>query len=318
VYRAKLLGTLAPHLPYEEQGRVYQQALEGARAIRSEEDRAKVLGTLAPHLPHEVLEAARAIRHEEDRAKVLGMLAPHLPHEVLEAARAIRHEEYRAEVLGTLAPHLPHEVLEAARAITDERYRVQMLGTLAPLLATIALSQRETGRIVWQDTLHITATRPRPDLLSDLKALMPFTLVLVQKFIDHSTLSHAPPHFSNTQRTHLRNWMNDVPLQTTQTRLRFLENAGIQELEPHLLFDVPQAAFIQDLLRLVTDAGNAPDGEPYLVKLLRYLHDVEWEGHPDRRAFIAELLGTSTTTSNQTRLAQGILEAVQAVCTWWP
>lgn len=231
-------------------------------------------------------------------------------------ARAVGEEHLRTELLIILAPYLPSEVLEMVCAIMNESNRNKILTTLAPQLADIAISQPNKGIKVWKDTVQNIATRPRPVLLSDLQALMPFTLTLFQNA--PSFAPHIVPDVTVAQRSLLLRALNLLPLATTPARLHLLENAGIPELEPHLHFNTPQAAFVQDLLRVVTDAGNAPDGEPYLVKLLRYLHDVEWAGHPDRRAFIRELLGTSTPSSNQTRLAQRILEAVQAVCTWWP
>ena len=76
---------------------------------------------------------------------------------------------------------------------------------------------------------------------------------------------------------------------------------------------------MQSLLRTITEHGTAPDGEEYLVSLLHNLHDTEWAGQEDKRAFVAELLqGGTRVEDEKNHPLYHVLEAVETVCTWWP
>ncbi|MDW8373907.1 MAG: AAA family ATPase [Planctomycetota bacterium] len=189
--RAEALTALAPHLPET----LLPDALAAARAIRYEEPRAAALGALAPRLPEaersavlrKALAAARALDDAEDRAAALAALVPHLPEallpESLAAARALDDAETRAWALTALAPHLPEaerpavlrEALEAARAIDREEYRAAALAALAPHLAALPAPLRYR---CLAETLPLLARRPRPQLLADLRALMPLITVI--------------------------------------------------------------------------------------------------------------------------------------------
>ncbi|GAB4560602.1 MAG: hypothetical protein Kow0047_07340 [Anaerolineae bacterium] len=182
--RAQALASLAPRLAGLGHPR---EALAAAQAISDEYVRAEALASLAPHLPQpllrEALAAAQAISNEYVRAEALASLAPHLPEpertqalrEALAAAQAIEWESARAEALASLAPRLaelghPREALAAAQAISDEDARARALTSLAPRLA-----EEDRGWLypLWQETLHVLASRTRKDLLADLRALEP-------------------------------------------------------------------------------------------------------------------------------------------------
>ncbi len=69
----------------------------------------------------------------------------------------------------------------------------------------------------------------------------------------------------------------------------------------------------------MTEHRTASDGEQYLAKLLPYLHDIEWVGQEDKRAFVAELLqGGTGVEDEKNHPLYHVLEAVETVCKWWP
>ena len=185
--RAHALAALAPHLPED----LLKQALDAAREIGDATARARALATLAPHLPEdlreqtlrEALDAARGIGDADDRARALAALAPHLPEdlreqtlrEALDAARGIGDAKTRAEALAALAPRLaelgyPQKGLDVAREIERAYIRANALAGLAPRLAE--LPRPDLYRL-WNEILPLLARRTRPDLLADLRALVP-------------------------------------------------------------------------------------------------------------------------------------------------
>jgi hypothetical protein len=184
--RAEALAALAPHLADEQKRQVLDEALAAAREINSPYNRAKALVALAPHLADEqkrqvldeALAAARKIKYF--RAEALAALAPHLADEqkqqvldeALAAAQEIDHSYARAKALAALAPHLVDEqkqqALAAAREIDDPYARAEALAALAPLV-TYPL---------WRDTLQALASRTLPQLLGNLKALVPASVAL--------------------------------------------------------------------------------------------------------------------------------------------
>jgi len=94
--------------------------------------------------------------------------------EALAAAREIIDDPYtRAEALAALAPHLVDEqkqqALAAAREIESPYFRAEALAALAPHVVTYPL---------WRDTLQALASRTLPELLGDLKALVPASVAL--------------------------------------------------------------------------------------------------------------------------------------------
>jgi uncharacterized protein (DUF3820 family) len=109
---------------------------------------------------------------------VLSELAQRMPEgtlgQVLEAARAIQDEGERARVLSELAQRMPEgtlgQVLEAARAIQVEGARASVLSELASPLLKILYGDRYC---YLEYSLSILSHRTRPDLLSDMTALMP-------------------------------------------------------------------------------------------------------------------------------------------------
>ncbi|MBD2065975.1 hypothetical protein H6F93_00205, partial [Leptolyngbya sp. FACHB-671] len=109
------------------------------------------------------------------RAQALMALAEKLPEalpKALEAALAIESESSRAQALTALAekltPDLLPKALEAAQAIEYEYYRVRALTALA-----LHLVNAPNCFNLWKDLLHFLSYRTRPDLLSDITALMP-------------------------------------------------------------------------------------------------------------------------------------------------
>jgi ribosomal protein L17 len=188
--RAEVLAALAPHLVDEQKRQVLDEALAAAREIDDPEiddpyARAEALAALALHLVDEqkqqALAAAREIDDPYARAKALAALAPHLADEqkrqvldeALAAAREINSTYNRAKALAALAPHLADEqkqqALAAAREIDDPYARAEALAALAPHVVTYPL---------WRDTLQALASRTLPELLGDLKALVPASVAL--------------------------------------------------------------------------------------------------------------------------------------------
>ncbi len=186
--RFENLTALAEQLPDSEplKNQVLQFALQAAQAIRNESYRANALTALADKLPEvlaKALEAAQSIKNESYRAYALMALAdkltPDLLAKALEAAQAIKNEESRANALMALADKLPEvlpKALEAAQAIEDESYRVQALTALA-----LHLVNAPNRFNLWKDLLHFLSYRTRPDLLSDITALIPVIFALGDK-----------------------------------------------------------------------------------------------------------------------------------------
>ena len=136
----------------------------------------------APDLP--VVFVPVSLRYETaSQAVFFAALAPRLaelgyPQEALAAARelpeTVRSGSPRAEAPAALAPHLPPnllaQALAAAREIGNESARAEALAALAPRLAELP---RPALYPLWDETLPLLARRTRPDLLADLRALVP-------------------------------------------------------------------------------------------------------------------------------------------------
>uniref|UniRef100_UPI002ACD9CC5 hypothetical protein n=1 Tax=Chloroflexus sp. TaxID=1904827 RepID=UPI002ACD9CC5 len=158
------------------------QALVYLRQMPHENHRAEALVALAECITAEVLLAevlavAREIKDDWKRAEVLAAVAARAPAAVLAAvlaaARAIEDDWWRAEVLAAVAERVPDlwpEVLAAAREIGDVEKRAEVLATVAERLAN---RPRAWLYPCWVETLPVLASRVRPDLLSDLRALAP-------------------------------------------------------------------------------------------------------------------------------------------------
>jgi hypothetical protein len=123
---------------------------------------------VAPAQVEAALELARGIEHKRDRTQALAALGQ--VNAALELARGIEDKRDRAQALAELAPHLaePGQVeaaLGLARGIESEGARAQALVALAPRLEKLPRSQ---ALPLWEDTLRLSATRSRPDVLADL------------------------------------------------------------------------------------------------------------------------------------------------------
>jgi len=90
-------------------------------------------------------------------------------------ARQISFEEDRADVLAALGR--VDEAFEVARGITDgyAADRARAFAKLAPQLAAL---HRERCLPLWQETLELSATRSRQELLADVAALAPVVVAL--------------------------------------------------------------------------------------------------------------------------------------------
>jgi hypothetical protein len=175
-YRAEALAALAERLPPE----LLPEALAVARKIGDVYTRAFVLTALAECLPEllpEALAAAREIKYADARANVLTALAERLPEvwpEALTAAKKIKDADNRIRALIVLAVRLPPELLPealaTARGIENERSTADVLFFLFLRLAELP---RPTLYPPWDETLPLLARRTRPDLLADLRALVP-------------------------------------------------------------------------------------------------------------------------------------------------
>ena len=122
------------------------------------------------------------------RAEALAILLPFLEPEeeriqacrqVLDTLRDAEQDSDQADLLAKLASYLPgllcEEALATARAIESSGSRFRALSALLPLLHQ---QPAATFRDLWQNNLHHLATRPRPDFLSDLRALCPTLVAL--------------------------------------------------------------------------------------------------------------------------------------------
>jgi hypothetical protein len=134
---------------------------------------------LTPDLLPKALEAALAIKNESDRAWALRALTDKLPEalpKALEAALAIKNESDRAWALTALADKLPEvlpKALEAALAIKDVSLRAWAFKALA-----LHLVNAPNCFNLWKDLLHFLSYQTRPDLLSDITALIPIIFSL--------------------------------------------------------------------------------------------------------------------------------------------
>ena len=147
----------SPHLADEQKRQVLDEALAAAREINSPYTRAEALAALVPHLA------------DEQKRQVLD--------EALSAAREIDDPYARAEALAALAPHpadeqkrqVLDEALAAAREIDSSYTRAEALAALAPHVVTYPL---------WRDTLQASASLTLPQLLGNLKDLVPASVAL--------------------------------------------------------------------------------------------------------------------------------------------
>lgn len=316
--RARILCSLISYLtdPYP----VCYEILEISRRQSNEGARSRLLSVLTPYLPREVFHIARTMQNDGvgSRAKILSELAPHLPLEVLEVALTMQESGVgsRVGVLCAVAPFLPISVLESALSLQDDESRARVLSALAEPLLLHLKNDRNLNEALFRILVKI-GTRPRPQFHSDLQALMPVFLALGDK----ATLSYDVPFrttLTDIQRKNLLARLGELDLSTHLKRLHFLDSLGIPvEVRNTLHFDTSQDIFMSALL-VALEQHNSPSNDSYLVPFLRYLYDVEWAGQETHRAFVAGLLGTVPSSSPRQRLARGILEAVQTVCTWWP
>ena len=157
---ARLLISIAPQLPEEEQPAVWQEAIEAAQKIgkklympKAWDDlgeteamgssrqihRATVLAEIAQHVPVEMqpyvwkkaFDTAEGMMSQWQPVDLIATIAPHIPMYALEATRGMRGERYQVPVLVAIAPSLPQEVFAAAQEIGNE---VTVLEAVAPYL----------------------------------------------------------------------------------------------------------------------------------------------------------------------------------------
>jgi hypothetical protein len=184
-YRSRALAALAARLPEPLRAGAWADALAPAGSGDSRA-RADLLAALAPVLPEpllpQALEAARAIGDEWARSAALAALAPVLPEpllpQALEAARAIGMGEHRAPVLAALASRL-HASLqgpvwaEATAAATGIEHGMARAKALADLVPSLVTLEARVLYPLWEQALPRLAAPTRPDLLDDIRALVP-------------------------------------------------------------------------------------------------------------------------------------------------
>lgn len=194
--QARFLAALAPYLPGALRDQALDRALRRVMAAADRLSRARAWTFLAPQLPDEVRastltqlrDQTQAIELPWARAEALTILLPFLEPEeeriqacrqVLDTLRDAEQDSDQADLLAKLASYLPEslygEALATARAIESSGSRFHALSALLPLLLQ---QPAATFRDLWQNNLHHLATRPRPDFLSDLRALCPTLVAL--------------------------------------------------------------------------------------------------------------------------------------------
>jgi hypothetical protein len=202
--RTQGLADLAPHLSEP----LLRLAVERAAKLGSSHWRHRALAALLPHMAalgrgDEALLQVGTIAEEQCQADALVGLAPHLPESLLPEARrlaeAIRGETWRTRAVRALdlarpasrrvasAPAVSGPVaggvpgsqlladLDRVCLVEREFERARALAELAQPLSGLAPEQLLPH---WQETLHLLASRPRRDLLADLRALQPVVVGL--------------------------------------------------------------------------------------------------------------------------------------------
>ena len=194
--QAMFLAALAPYLPGALRDQALDRALRRVMAAADRLSRARAWTFLAPQLPDEVRASTLTQLRDQTqdielpwaRAEALAILLPFLEpgegriracRQVLDTLRDAEQDSDQAHLLVELASYLPEslyeEALATARAIESSGSRFQALSALLPLLHQ---QPAATFRDLWQNNLHHLATRPRPDFLSDLRALCPTLVAL--------------------------------------------------------------------------------------------------------------------------------------------
>lgn len=159
--RAKLLGTMIPHVTSSLKVQALVGALDAIARINGDETRARSLIELAPqidsigpllYLPdalRRAIEVTFSIEFSGDRARAFAALAPFLSPELLREAlhttRDIGDDYERAVTLTRLAQHLPSDLQVAAFGIAQElrpaQARATALAAIAPYLSLTARQQ---------------------------------------------------------------------------------------------------------------------------------------------------------------------------------
>jgi hypothetical protein len=153
--RAEMLAELAKYLSDREKSQMLMEAFTLAKEIID-------------------LGEKRALASLATRFAELGY-----PEWALKAVQALEDEAWRAQVLARIGPYLPPSVLgEAlviARTIEQRQGRRDAVTGLSSNLATLPGA---TLQSLWLETLPVLASRTRPDLLADLRALIPALVAL--------------------------------------------------------------------------------------------------------------------------------------------
>lgn len=352
ISRTKVLISVAPYLPHEasriaqslkdevlrlevmlaavpyisDSDNVYDDALQFAESLQDHVARARILTTITvskyhpAYIYHRVLDIVVFFQNPNARVWVSTTSTPDQPTKLMLATPSSQDEASRAQVLEAVAPFLPAEVLRMADSIRNDNERVRVLTAVARAVAQGTSSAHQTTlKGEWESALKESAMQLRNSLLQDITALLPFTLKLVDSKHQPKNSYSVIISLTVSQRNHLLTLLQHLDIATHLQRTHFIDTLGIpHELRNELHFDVSQTTFVRDLLSVLERTEPAVNGEYYLAKFLRYLHDVEWAGHPEHQNFLDGLLRNSPAPSAQAQLAQGVLEAIQTVCLWWP
>jgi hypothetical protein len=158
--RAQILAAIVPKLSESERESALEDALPNIRNLQSKSMFACAAADLAQHLAEpmrmqlieEAFHATLDNQRWRERASALQALAPHLPQSLLADAAAA-------------ASQLP-----ATRYLVNKNARAEALAALAIQLAKLPPILLYP---IWRETLSRLSRSSRPDLLWDLKALLP-------------------------------------------------------------------------------------------------------------------------------------------------
>ena len=185
--RVEVLIGMVPYLPMEQ----LSEAMAEIQAMGNEWSQFLAFFTLRSYKPAEIpqslfAEALSSVRAIRRKTQTLRWLAPYLPPdfmgEGLAIAREITNEKWQAEALVGLAPHLPTNLLgdglDIVKKIDDDRVRVKALEGMASRLEDWPEHQPSDAVAAWCTTLPVLASKPRPQFLNELNALLPFMFAL--------------------------------------------------------------------------------------------------------------------------------------------
>ena len=189
IARANLLARLLASISEPERQKFFGVAVAAARAVEDNRVRSYVLaelgsplsGTVRSCILEEALQAARAIEWGPyDRINALAAIAVQLTEdqrlavvtEALRLAAEIRDEDVRGGAVAGLAQAVSMPVVEQTLKLVcpmrNPQWRHESFMHLAPHIVVMPPDQRYA---LWTHTLHVLASRMRPNFLEDLGAL---------------------------------------------------------------------------------------------------------------------------------------------------